>query len=112
MKYPSLVPKSMCKTPIDVTVYGEGLTETGSPVIEYRDNVMCNYQDNAHTVLTAEKKVVTLSGTALICGDIAPQLAVISDGVVKVFGIEREIYKGTKARNPDGTVNYTRLELK
>ncbi|MCR5835968.1 MAG: hypothetical protein K6G88_05655 [Lachnospiraceae bacterium] len=111
MKYPELIPKSMCKTPVEVTVYGEGLTETGGPVIAFEGELLCNWQDNAHTVLTADKKLVTLSGTALIRGDIAPDLAVLSSGVVIVNGVERKLYKGTKARNPDGTVNYTKLEV-
>ena len=36
---------------------------------------------------------------------------VFSPGTVIVNGIKRRIYRGTKARNPDGTVNYTKLEL-
>ena len=47
----------------------------------------------------------------ILCGDIAPSLAVISSGYVIVFGQKRQIYRGTKARNPNGTVNYTELEL-
>ena len=33
MKYPNLVPKSMCKTDINVTIYKEGVSETGAPLI-------------------------------------------------------------------------------
>ena len=47
----------------------------------------------------------------LFYGDIAPDVPVISCGVATVFGVERTIISGEKARNPDGTVNYTRLEL-
>ncbi len=32
-------------------------------------------------------------------------------GYVVIFGRKRRIVKGTKARNPDGTVNYTRIEV-
>lgn len=32
-------------------------------------------------------------------------------GDIKVFGVTRHIYKGTKCRNPDGTVNYVRLDV-
>ena len=62
-------------------------------------------------VLTAEQKLIKIEGTVLIPGDIAPGISVISDGEVKVFEGKRNIYKGEKARNPDGTVNYTKLEL-
>ena len=50
-------------------------------------------------------------GCALIPGDIAPDLPVITKGDITVFGVTRHIYKGTKCRNPDGTVNYVRLDV-
>ena len=105
MKYPKLVPDRMCTTEMEVVIYGEGLSETGSPII------VCNYQDKAYTKLTAEQKIVTLDGKAYFDGDICPKQSVISSGYVKVFGVKRSIYQGTKARNPDGTVNFTLLEL-
>lgn len=111
MKYPCLVPPYLCCTPIHVIIYGEGISEDGEPVKAYEGDFRCNYQDGAKTVLTNEQKLVEITGSALFCGDIAEDSAVISDGVVTVFGVERKIAKGIKARNPDGTVNYTRLEL-
>ena len=110
MKYPNLVPKSMCKTDISVIIYKEGVSETGAPLIALNDKLKCNYQDRAYTKMTAEQKIVTLSGKAYFCGDICPEQAVISSGTVIVFGVKREIYQGTKARNPDGSVNYTLFE--
>ena len=111
MKYPKLVPDRMCTTEMEVVIYGEGLSETGSPIIVCQKKLKCNYQDMAYTKMTAEQKIVTLSGKAYFCGDICPEQAVISSGKVTVFGVERTIYQGTKARNPDGSVNYTLLEL-
>ncbi len=32
-------------------------------------------------------------------------------GYVVIFGRKRDIVRGTKARNPDGTVNFTQLEV-
>lgn len=69
----------------------------------------CNYQDKAKTILTAEKKLVQITGTALFPGDICPDIPVISGGTAIVFGIERRIKQGIKNRNPDGTVNYTEV---
>lgn len=111
MKYPCLVPKKFCKTPIKVTIFQEGISEDGEPLNAIEIETKCNYQDKARTVLTAEQKLVRIEGTALIPGDIAPGISSISSGEVEVLGIKRSIYKGEKARNPDGTVNYTRLEL-
>lgn len=111
MKYPKLVPKSLCKIPIVVCLESEGLSHLGEPLSIIERSLMCNFQDSATTVLTMEKKIVEVRGVALFDGDIAPELANISSGHVVVFGEERRIASGMKARNPDGTVNYTRLEV-
>lgn len=111
MVYPKLVRKENCKTDIRVVLYGEGTTEDGEPIIALDDKLKCNYQDKAKRVLTAEKVIIQLTAKAYFVGDIAPDLAVISGGQVTVFGETRSIYQGTKARNPDGTVNFTELEI-
>lgn len=111
MNYPKLVRKEQCKTDIHVILYGEGITEDGEPIIALEDDFKCNYQDKAKRVLTAEKVVIQLTAKAYFIGDIAPDLSVISGGQVTVFGETRSIYQGSKARNPDGTVNFTELEI-
>lgn len=111
MKYPCLVPKRLCRTDIHICVDQEGLTEDGGPIPAFTADLKCNYQDTAKTVLTAEGKQVQLSGVAMFPGDIAPELPILSGGMVTVFGAERTIFQGVKARNPDGTVNYTELRL-
>lgn len=111
MKYPCLVPKRLCRTDIHICVDHEGLTEDGGPIPAFTADLKCNYQDTAKTVLTAEGKQVQLSGVAIMPGDIVPELPVLSGGMVTVFGVERTIFQGVKARNPDGTVNYTELRL-
>ena len=112
MKYPNLVPKFMCKTPIHVTLYSEEISETGSPIVILDKYFNCNYQDKAKQILTPQKHIIEITGVALFNGDIAPKVPAITSGTVKIFGVEREIYQGRKARNPDGTVNYTELEIK
>ena len=110
-KWPCLVPASVCKTEIKVTLYGEGLTEDGAPVKSSLGTLRCNYQDGAETVLTDEKKRVKITGRAYFNVDICPEMPVISGGQVEIFGVKRDIIQGTKARNLDGTVNYTELRL-
>lgn len=44
-------------------------------------------------------------------GDIAPDFPTLSGGTVTIFGEERRIEQGMKARNLDGTVNYCQLEV-
>lgn len=111
MKYPCLVPKRLCKVPIHVHLESEGLTNLGEPELVLELDLMCNFQDRAKTILTAEKKLVQITGTAMFPGDIAPDLPTLSGGWVTVFGAERRIEQGSKNRNPDGTVNFCTLEV-
>lgn len=111
LMYPCLVPEWACTTDIHVTIYSEGLNENGGPEVALEGDLRCNYQDSAKTVIDKEQKYVQLSGTALFRGDIAQGVAVISGGTVTVFGETRNILQGMKARNPDGSVNYTRLDI-
>lgn len=111
MKYPCLVPRRLCKTGINLSFDREGLNEYGEPLptVEYCGK--CNYQDKAKTILTAEKKLVQITGSALFPGDICPSLPAISGGTAYIFNAKRRILQGRKARNPDGTVNYTEVLL-
>jgi hypothetical protein len=109
--WPELVPKWACTTDISVTIYNDESTEEGKPIVVVDEELKCNFQDSAYKTLTPEKFLITLSGKAYFNGDIAPSLAIISSGEVVVFGEKRKIYRGTKARNPDASVNYTLLEL-
>lgn len=111
MKYPCLVPKKLCKTDITISFEREVITEDGEPYEAVNYSGKCNYQDKAKTVITADKKLVEISGTVLIPGDACPDLPVISGGSAVVFGVKRRIQQGKKARNPDGTVNFTEVLL-
>lgn len=110
MKYPCLVQRNACTTSIVIEIQREG-TDRGEPLEPVIVEKRCNYQDCAKTVWTDDKKKIQLTGKAYIPGDIAPDIPVISDGYVTVNGERRKLYKGTKARNPDATVNYTLLEV-
>ena len=111
MKYPCLVPKKLCKTDIKVHLESEELNNLGEPRTVLDLTLKCNWQDKAKTILTAEKKLVQITGTVLFPGDIAPDMPSLSGGTVTVFGEERRIQSGRKNRNPDGTVNYCTLEV-
>ncbi|MBQ9165650.1 MAG: hypothetical protein IJX71_01785 [Oscillospiraceae bacterium] len=111
MGWPCLVPRGLCKTPVTVELYGEGVSPDGGPVAAATIAATCNWQSSGKVVRTSETQEVRISGVALFTGDICPGLPVISSGKLTVFGAQREIIRGEKARNPDGTVNYTRLEV-
>ncbi len=110
MKFPSLVPDKVCNTP--VTVYREnGLNRDGSPKRTVVFEGKCFYSEKTKQKITPEKQLITLSGEALFNGDIAPDTDIINGEVQLLSGVKRRIYASEKAKNPDGTVNYTRLEL-
>ncbi len=110
MKYPQLVPDRVCTTPI--TVYREsGLNRDGSPKRTVIFEGKCNYSEKTVQRITAEKQIITLNAVALFNGDITPDVDNIEGDVDVLSGIHRRIYASQKCRNPDGTVNYTRLEL-
>lgn len=111
MKYPCLVPRVLCKTDIHVRLESEELDNKGKPKQVLELDLQCNFQDKAKTIFTAEKKLVQITGTAMFPGDIAPEFSTLSGGTVEVFGGKRRILQGMKARNPDGTVNYSKLEV-
>ena len=54
MKYPCLVPKRLCKTPVHVHLESEELDNKGRPKYSLDADLMCNFQDKAKTILTAE----------------------------------------------------------
>jgi len=111
-RWPQLVLPQFCKTDITVIIESEELNENGTPkeLLDWKGK--CNYQDKAKKVWTTDKVQVEITGTCFIPGDIAPDLAIIPSGKVTVLDTEKELVIGTKARNPDGTVNFTQLELK
>ena len=111
MRYPCLVPKKLCRTEIRLELEHEGLKEYGEPFEPICYSGKCNYQDKAKTILTPEKKMVEITGSVLFPGDICPELPVISGGTAEVFGVVRRVQQGMKARNPDGSVNYTEVLL-
>ena len=108
MKWPNLVPDKVCTTPITVN-FEDGVNEDGSPHVVAVFSGVCNYSEKAKTVFDGERKAVRLSAVALFNGDIYPGKDV--EGCVEVGNITRRIFSFSRGRNPDGTVNFTQLEL-
>lgn len=109
MKYPKLVINP--QTDIFVTLYSDEIGECGERIVIENKKLKCNYQDKAKKVLTKNKEELQITGTVYFDGDIAPELPIISSGMCEVFGKEFTIVEGKKARNLDGSVNYTELWL-
>ena len=87
-----------------------------NPTIKQEDiakiiDTKCNLQMGARASFTKDKEKIELAGVALFRGDLCESLPVIVSGSVVINEQEYSINKGTKNLNPDGTVNYTTLEL-
>ena len=111
MAFPCLVDKKFCKTDIMVTIDGTELNEDGEIEPYAIIITKCNLQMGARVSMTKDKEKIELSGIALFAGDLCPSVPVIASGTAKINDVEYSINKGTKNYNPDGTVNYTTLEL-
>lgn len=109
MKYPKLVRGA--RTPVHVVIEAEHPNEFGERETLLKADLKCNYQDVARINFKQEKQSSQVTGVIYIDGDILPGVAVISIGYVEIFGERRNIKIGCKARNLDGSVNYTRLEV-
>lgn len=109
MKWPSLVKPWACRVPAMVRLTG-GVGEDGAPIERPAVEALCSFDERQRQVLDAQRRMITLEGTALFPGDLAPDATELA-GSVEIGGRRWEIYRGARARNPDGTVNYTRLEL-
>ena len=90
----------------------EGIDEDGAPVAALTYEGLCNWQDGGRVELTGEQKYVRITGRAYFPGDICPDLSNLTGGYGVIFGERREIAEGVKARNPDGTVNYTEVRFR
>ena len=112
MKYPQLVPTWVCTTTIHLEIEGEGITEDGAPNSLISVEAKANWQDGGEIVYTEDQKKVKISGKAYFNGDILPDISNISGGYGYIYDEKREIYKGFKRRNPDGTVNHTEVQFK
>lgn len=108
MKYPKLVPPRICTMPIKIHLT-DGIDKGGAPKVVQTFETKCNYSEKSKQILDAERRLIQLEATVLIDGDIAPNAKI--EGYVEIGTVSRTIYRSSRARNPDGTVNFTQLEL-
>lgn len=112
MKYPQLVPDIVCNTPVHLKLNSEDLNKYGQPIEILNLDTTCNYQCTSQRTIENKQIVIKAVATLLFNGDIVPELNEITSGTAEISNEIRQIEKGSKVRNPDGTVNYTRIYLK
>jgi hypothetical protein len=88
------------------------LTEGGAPAEKLTFDGKCCYSEKTRQALDAERRLVTLTGAAYFSGDLAPDLETLQGyALVNGGSVKRLIHYAERGRNPDGTVNFTRLDL-
>ena len=104
MKLP--FPRFLAKT--DIKVYSTTRGEEGEEeTLLYTGK--CIYTDKSKQVMNAERQLITLSGKAVIEGDINPNKQI--QGYILVNDIKKIINSAERPLNPDGTVFSTELNL-
>lgn len=111
MIYPKLVRKCDCKIPVEIHFYIDDLDENGQQIEINVINVKCNYQEESKNQNTDKSSISRGIGKIYLHDDIIPQYNNINDGYVIILGNKRQISQVIKARNPDGTVNYLRIDV-
>lgn len=86
--------------------------EDGGPEITDTWEGFANFSEKARRVQDSKGQWIKLSGVLTMKGDILPG-AIFEDGEATVEGYAKSfrILSYARPRNPDGTVNHTRLEL-
>lgn len=124
MKYPKLIPPKLCNAVVHIVFFGdlnmEGEEETIGEFIG-----RCNLSWKTRHTVTKEKSIIAIEAVAMFDGDIIPnishptgKMSIIEqfpleceDGTYIARGKSYRIFRITKERNPDGTVNFTRVEV-
>ena len=97
------------KTPVTVTITKD-TDEDGVPIVVATYVGKCNLSGKTKYTKSSDGTWIRLAGVLTIGKDIAPEFDVV-EGYVTLGLTTCKIYGGSRPRNPDGTINHTRLEL-
>lgn len=112
MRWPRLALPFVHSTQVEATVDADGIDEDGAPVVGATWSGLCNWQDSTATRFSRDRADMEVSATLYVGGDPFPGLWAVGTGTVTVNGEQRRIAKVGKARNPDGSVNFTTIWLR
>ena len=110
MKWPKLVLPWVCSTPIHIE-FEDGLNADGSPKRTGSFDGYCQFTEKARHTLDKDGRSVFLAARVLLDGDIRPGGELSGTVTLNGGGPVYRIYASERARNPDGAVNFTALEL-
>lgn len=110
MRYPRLV--HTAKTPAHVLLTAAEPNEYNERETLLDADLFCSFQAGGKLVFGEKKQQIQLAGTALFDGDICPEYDCPCGGTLSVFGADYGIERVQKWRNPDGSVNYTKIDVR
>lgn len=108
MTWPRLVFSSVCETQITLHLT-RGTDAYGAPIPTVSLTLPCNFQSQTKPQQTNTHAGISFVANAYFDGDIAPGVPLT--GTAQAFGETYQIAAAQRARNPDGSVNFTRLCL-
>ena len=106
--YPKLVLEQFAKTEIRIIAESDNYDEDGAPTSTVDATFKCNFQPSIKRVVDKEHNVIERVSIAYLDGD---KLGAAADGVAYINGKKYNVSKIVKGLNPDGTVNFTEVEL-
>lgn len=109
MLYKLLYPRHLDTTDVKIDVT-DGMNVDGTPKVILTYAGKCRFNESHKLIRDVDGKLIMLEGRIYIGEDIAPNINVI-EGNVEINGVKYQIYKASRPRNPDGSVNHTKLEL-
>lgn len=96
---------------VPITVYLTKLGRNGNTEVVNSYDGLCNFSESGKRVKSSNGEWVHLAGIVHIGEDIFPDAKHI-EGYVIFRDKKYHIENSSRPRNPDGTVNHTRLELR
>lgn len=110
MKYPKLVLPHTCTTEVTVMLTGDN-NENGEAAVVKEIRTKCSRQTKVQNVQQGERYVQKLKTILLFDGALDEEDSQLKGYVIFAVDCKINILSGFMARNPDGSVNYTKLEL-
>lgn len=104
------IPKSLLVTDVRIVLYSPELNEDGEPITISDAMYKCIWSDKRRHTYDKEKRIIELEGSIIVDGDVSPDTR-STDGYAVINGEKLKIYKVKRARNPDGSVHHTTLDL-
>lgn len=104
-------PGWLAVTPYNIELKSPDVNPDGEQETLKTNSGMCIFDESSHREITKDGKKIVSNALIMIEGDVAPSLSDVSSGNVTVNGNTYEILKGSRPRNPDGTVHHSEFEV-